>query len=256
MTTHDIPVTSQGNPTFPLLFPDASPYCLGNTLQYIGKSFINKHGKRVGYTSRENATALIGVFEDDLLNGKSIYKQLVVYATRQVGGDLSRGEDVVMDFYANLAYKKKNGTLSFKYNVNRSKGFEGKGIRQWAFGCIGHACIDYQRRQMRHWKMASLDKVNMDRVEDEGDGCNITEILEADSQTDVEEKERSEILSRGINGLPLQHRQIIEMCYFQGLKYREIAQVLGIPIGTVKSRMHTAVMYLRESKLIEKLDAA
>ena len=33
---------------------------------------------------------------------------------------------------------------------------------------------------------------------------------------------------------------------FQGLKYQEIGEILDIPVGTVKSRMHTAVERLRE----------
>jgi RNA polymerase sigma-70 factor (ECF subfamily) len=39
-------------------------------------------------------------------------------------------------------------------------------------------------------------------------------------------------------------QQVIILVYYQGLKYREAAEVLGIPVGTVKSRLHAAVQRL------------
>jgi RNA polymerase sigma-70 factor (ECF subfamily) len=37
------------------------------------------------------------------------------------------------------------------------------------------------------------------------------------------------------------------LVYHQGMKYREAADVLGIPVGTVKSRLHSALLKLNES---------
>jgi RNA polymerase sigma-70 factor (ECF subfamily) len=37
------------------------------------------------------------------------------------------------------------------------------------------------------------------------------------------------------------------MAYYQGLKYQDIADILGIPVGTVKSRLHAALVKLQEA---------
>jgi RNA polymerase sigma-70 factor (ECF subfamily) len=45
----------------------------------------------------------------------------------------------------------------------------------------------------------------------------------------------------------LQLQTIVSLVFFQGLKYREAAEALSIPIGTLKSRMHTALIQLRSA---------
>ena len=50
-----------------------------------------------------------------------------------------------------------------------------------------------------------------------------------------------------VDTLPEQLRAAVNLIYYQGLKYREAAEILNIPVGTVKSRLHTAVMKLNEA---------
>jgi RNA polymerase sigma-70 factor (ECF subfamily) len=42
------------------------------------------------------------------------------------------------------------------------------------------------------------------------------------------------------------HREVVVLCYYQGLPYQEIADITGVPIGTVRSRLHYAVKQLRD----------
>ena len=49
-----------------------------------------------------------------------------------------------------------------------------------------------------------------------------------------------------VDELPEQTKQVVLLVYFQGLKYREAANVLGVPLGTVKSRLHGAIQKLGE----------
>ena len=57
-----------------------------------------------------------------------------------------------------------------------------------------------------------------------------------------------------IDSLPETHKQVVLLIYYQGLKFREAAEVLDIPVGTVKSRFHGALLKLNKS-LAEKYDA-
>ena len=52
---------------------------------------------------------------------------------------------------------------------------------------------------------------------------------------------------QGRQRLPDFLRQVLVLAYYQGLKYREIADILGIPVGTVKSRLHAALVKLQEA---------
>jgi RNA polymerase sigma-70 factor (ECF subfamily) len=49
-----------------------------------------------------------------------------------------------------------------------------------------------------------------------------------------------------VDRLPDFLRQVLILAYYQGLKYREIADVLDIPVGTVKSRLHRGRVALAE----------
>jgi RNA polymerase sigma-70 factor (ECF subfamily) len=50
-----------------------------------------------------------------------------------------------------------------------------------------------------------------------------------------------------VDDLPDQLKTTLLLVYHQGLKYREAADALGIPVGTVKSRLHSALVKLNES---------
>jgi RNA polymerase sigma-70 factor (ECF subfamily) len=61
--------------------------------------------------------------------------------------------------------------------------------------------------------------------------------------------ERGEVeaaVRSAVAGLSVEHREVFALAQVQGLRYEEIARILEIPVGTVKSRMHAAVSFLRD----------
>jgi len=65
----------------------------------------------------------------------------------------------------------------------------------------------------------------------------------------VEEAERQHILQRAIEALPLNQRVVVVLYYLEGLSLKEIAYVIDVPEGTVKSRLHYARESLRKAVL-------
>lgn len=53
-------------------------------------------------------------------------------------------------------------------------------------------------------------------------------------------------LKKVLNALPTESRRLLELSYFQGYTQEEIARLLGIPLGTVKTRIRTTIMHLRK----------
>lgn len=77
------------------------------------------------------------------------------------------------------------------------------------------------------------------------------ERLRSDSHRDPEEAaeagETREVLKHAIDALPDSHRVVVILYYLQGLSVSDIAYVLGVPEGTVKSRLHYAREKLRKT---------
>ncbi|MGQ9897085.1 MAG: RNA polymerase sigma factor, partial [Acidobacteriota bacterium] len=59
------------------------------------------------------------------------------------------------------------------------------------------------------------------------------------------EDERAQLVRRALAALPAEMRQVVVMKEYEGLKFHEIAEVLGIPVSTVKTRLYTGLTLLR-----------
>ena len=77
----------------------------------------------------------------------------------------------------------------------------------------------------------------------------VAERLEAPERTDVEAARREEARSvrSALDTLPAEQRRTVELAYFGGFSHSQIAEMLGMPIGTVKGRMRLGLEKLRGS---------
>ena len=77
-----------------------------------------------------------------------------------------------------------------------------------------------------------------------GDGGTFADLIAGPDpmpSTEVSEGERERSVQRAVAELPPSLREVILLAYFQRMSYNQIADVLQIPLGTVKSRLHSAV---------------
>jgi RNA polymerase sigma-70 factor, ECF subfamily len=121
---------------------------------------------------------------------------------------------------------------------------EGRRFRPWLYTIATRQAIDAQRRNKRH-RMVSLD--NNTGGDDLG---TLVDLLAGNGQTATEQlqaEEAREWVRSAVDDLPEPLRAALVLIYHQGMKYREAADVLGIPVGTVKSRLHSALLKLNKS---------
>ena len=79
---------------------------------------------------------------------------------------------------------------------------------------------------------------------------SLMELLEGSEPTpaaELETAERREWVRGAVGELPDSLKSAVTLVYYQGLKYREAAEVLAIPVGTIKSRLHSALLKLNEA---------
>ena len=95
--------------------------------------------------------------------------------------------------------------------------------------------------------MASLDQTNTKHDDELGKLMDLLVSAEPDPVDVVDAGDNQQWVRDEISSLPDHLRSVVGLVYFQGMKYREAAEALAIPVGTVKSRLHAAVLKLNQA---------
>lgn len=74
----------------------------------------------------------------------------------------------------------------------------------------------------------------------------VDESAEADPSVPLERAERERLVRAALDQLGPEHRAVVLLKDFDGRRYEEISEILGIPVGTVRSRLHRARCELRD----------
>jgi len=109
-----------------------------------------------------------------------------------------------------------------------------RGFRTWLFRATRHRAIDYLRRVKRESELmvdVPLDAVNATDEDREGD-----------DRADID----TTIAGAAVESLPPPQREVVLLRYEHDMSYAEIALVVGVPIGTVRTRLHHAKRKLQE----------
>jgi RNA polymerase sigma-70 factor (ECF subfamily) len=129
---------------------------------------------------------------------------------------------------------------------NREAYTPGRPVRPWVYAIATHLAIDWLRKS-KHHRTVSLDQPG--HSEDEDHPHALAEYLQTRRvpvEVDPADDEKSVWARRTVEQLPEALRSAVLLVYLQGLTYAEAASALGIPIGTVKSRVHRALRRLAE----------
>ena len=126
---------------------------------------------------------------------------------------------------------------------------EGRKFRPWLYTIATNQAIDAQRRNKRH-RGVSLDRnIKHDGSDELGSLMDLLVSREPNPEASAESAQNRDWIRRAVDELPDALREAVNLVYYQGLKYREAADVLQIPVGTVKSRLHAALLKLNEAWL-------
>ena len=130
---------------------------------------------------------------------------------------------------------------------------EGRRFRPWLYTIATNAAIDAKRRNKRHIAV-SLDTPREQDHEDVGRLVNLLESADPNPVDAAEQAERSRLVRETLNELPEPMTTLIHLVYYQGMKYREAAEILEVPVGTVKSRLHSAMSTLTNAWNASQVD--
>lgn len=172
-------------------------------------------------SSRDGVADRTALQEEALSHIDALYRTAV-----RMSGNPSDAEDLVQETYLR-AFRSLH---QFRPGTN---------LRAWLFKILTNAFINEYRKRSRRPRSTSLDNVEeyylYSHLIDSG-------IQPSTSRPDEEVLARigDETIIRALEALSVEFRQVVLLADVEGFAYREIAEILNIPIGTVMSRLHRA----------------
>jgi RNA polymerase sigma-70 factor (ECF subfamily) len=137
-------------------------------------------------------------------------------------------------------------TTFLQVHVTRALVESGRTFRPWLYTIATNQAIDSQRRNRRHRRL-SLDQAHRASGEDLGTLMDIVATGDSTPYEAAESSERAEWVREAVDKLPETLQNAVRLVYFRGMKYRDAASEMSVPVGTVKSRLHSAIQRLGQS---------
>ena len=160
------------------------------------------------------------------------YMQLVINHAYMMLGDKEDAYDMAQETFvkAFVSVASFSGQSSFK---------------TWIFKIATNVCLDFLRKKKRRPNVLSLTSVDEDGNE------KVCDVADTKSSPDTisESNELKDIILEAIISLDEDYRAAIVLRELEGMDYKSISKILGVSLGTVKSRINRARIQLREKLL-------
>lgn len=157
------------------------------------------------------------------------YEREIYTYLRRFLGDAQEAEDV---FQATF--------LSVHLRIEQFE--QGRRFRPWLYAIASNKAIDFMRRNKRH----QIGSLNTALSHSDGDETLMHKLASNQAQPDLcaERNENASRVRDALSQLNEPTQQLIQLAFFQEMKYADISEILRIPVGTVKSRVFTAIRKL------------
>ena len=144
------------------------------------------------------------------------YRPLCAFAMQYVK-DADGAEDLVQDLFFRLWLDREKLTITTS-------------VKAYLFASVRNRCLNAVKSQGR---VRALNE-------------EVDDVLIADDRGEDEHTERIARVHAAVEALPEERRKVFKLCRFDGLKYHEAAERMGISVKTVENQMGKALKTLRE----------
>ena len=121
----------------------------------------------------------------------------------------------------------------------------GSNFRAWFYRILLNRFYSNYRRQRRAGVSVDLDETPELYLYQQAAASGLTR--DTDTATTLVDRLDSELVQRALDALPEDFRTVATLYFMQDLPYQEIADMLDVPIGTVRSRLHRARRMLKKA---------
>lgn len=165
----------------------------------------------------------------------SRYQNRLYNAALKILGSSEEAEDVVQDTF-------------MKVHENMDKYRQHASFSSWVFRIANNLCMDTLRKRRRKFRLFLLFDPQAEKEEDHIDHNKVTQI--ADDGIGPEERldlrEEGEVVLSSLQQLPRLQRTVLVLRDVEGFSYEEIAEIIGVSVGTVRSRLYYARTKMKE----------
>lgn len=154
--------------------------------------------------------------------------------------------DALYNFGYHLAYNDADANDLVQETFLKAYRFidsyqEGTNAKAWLFRILKNAFINQYRKRSRQPQQVDYEDFTHYQ---EGDDRGFSNVL--DLREELFQNMMGDEISHALNSLPVDFRTVVLLCDIEGFTYEEIAKIMDIPIGTVRSRLHRARNMLKD----------